>query len=185
MTIVAFGGRIASGKSSVSKEVAARLAAPWVSFGDAVRAEASKRGLPPDRAVLQELGDELIAAGWNPFVDAVIGQAVWDGTGMLVVDGVRHAEAVVALERRLEPNPVVLVFLETADKQRVRRLAERGVGRDDAAAADSHPNEAEVDYVRERADTIVVNNGRIPDAVAATLEALTGLGVASDPGHPA
>jgi dephospho-CoA kinase len=183
MTVVAFGGRIASGKSTLATAVVGQLEIPSVSFGDAVRAEAARRGLPADRATLQGLGDELIAAGWDTFVDTVVRQAHWDGVEPLVVDGVRHVEAVRALERRCAPHPVVVVFIEAAPDQRAQRLARRGVGDQDIVAADSHPNEADLPAVRDRADVVIDNGAELHDALEATLAALARFGIASRPPH--
>jgi dephospho-CoA kinase len=183
MTVVAFGGRIASGKSALATAVADRLDMPCVSFGDAVRAEAARLGLPTDRATLQELGDELIATGWDAFVETVARQASWNGMEPLVVDGVRHLEAVRALERRSAPRPVVVVFIEAASNQRAQRLARRGVSDQDIAAADSHPNEADLPAVRDRADIVIDNGAELHDALEATLAALTRFGIASRPTH--
>jgi dephospho-CoA kinase len=177
MTIAAFGGRIAAGKSSVSKGVASRLGAPWVSFGDAVRAEACSRGLPLDRAILQELGDRFIAEGWDAFIDRVIGQARWDGQGLLVVDGVRHTAAIRAFERRYGETPILVVFVDATWDRRAQRLTERAGSRDGLRAADAHANEAGVDDVRKRADVVVHNEASLDDAVSAALEALEVFGV--------
>jgi dephospho-CoA kinase len=183
MTVVAFGGRIASGKSTLATAVIGQLEIRSASFGDAVRAEAARRGLPADRATLQGLGDELIAAGWDAFVDTVVRQAHWDGIEPLVVDGVRHVEAVRALERRCAPHPVVVVFIEAAPDQRAQRLARRGVGDQDIVAADSHPNEADLPAVRDRADVVIDNGVELHDALEATLAALARFGIASRPTH--
>ncbi len=45
-------------------------------------------------------------------------------------------------------------------------------------SADAHPNEAEVDAVRERADVYVQNNETVEDAIDSTIAALDRLGVA-------
>jgi dephospho-CoA kinase len=74
----------------------------------------------------------------------------------------------------------VLVFVEATWATRLERLAERGVGADEAAAADAHPNEAELDAVRDRADIHVENNETVQDAVESVVTALHGLGVAVD-----
>src|SRR5437870_2728091 len=102
--IVAFAGRIASGKSAVSRAVAERYAVDRVSFGDAVRGEAARLGLGESRATLQDLGEELIGAGWDAFCSLVTDQVQWDGLRPLVVDGVRHLGAIDALRRRAAPS---------------------------------------------------------------------------------
>jgi dephospho-CoA kinase len=145
-----------------------------VAFGDAVRVEAERRGIAPTRVALQDLGDELIAAGWDSFCERVLGQAQWTEKGLLVVDGVRHLGAIDALKRAV-PDRVIVVFVDASHDERVRRLADRGIDADEAAGADMHPNEAEVDQVRQRADILIENCGSIVSAIdiaAASLEAL-------------
>ena len=177
MTIVAFSGRIASGKSAISMSVAECLEAPRVSFGDAVRSEARRRGVAETRANLQDLGDELVADGWDAFCDLVMNQAPPNRGGLLVVDGVRHLGAIEALSRRSAPERTVTVFVEAARDRRLAWLAERGVSNEAASAADAHPNEAEVDAVLARADVVIENDGSISDAVDHAIAALTTLGL--------
>src|ERR1700683_879321 len=143
--IVAFAGRIASGKSAVSRALATHYGVPWVSFGNAVRTEAERRGLGDSRQTLQDLGDELIADGWDGFCALVIGQVGWDGRQMLVVDGVRHRGAMRALQ---EQASLFVVFVAASEERRSAWNAERGITDADAAMAEHHPNEIELDEVR-------------------------------------
>lgn len=177
MTIVAFGGRIASGKSAISRAVAAQLGVPRVSFGDAVRAESERRGLHQDRETLQSLGDELIAAGWDVFCELVVSLASWDPTGLLVVDGVRHLGAIDALNRLAGPPATIVVFVDVDFRRRLAWQAARGVTEEDALAADAHPNEAEVDHVKNAADLVLGNNGSIEQATNEVVSALVERGV--------
>jgi dephospho-CoA kinase len=75
--VIGLAGQIAAGKTTIATRLAARLGIPRVSFGDEVRRVAAERGLPADRAVLQDLGEELIAAGWDSFCRAVLAQGAW------------------------------------------------------------------------------------------------------------
>jgi dephospho-CoA kinase len=50
--VVGFSGRIASGKSAISKALAADIGCRRVSFGDYVRKVAAERGLAPTREAL-------------------------------------------------------------------------------------------------------------------------------------
>lgn len=170
--IVAFAGRIASGKSAVSRAVATHYGAPWVSFGNAVRAEAKRRSLGESRKTLQDLGDELIADGWDGFCGLVVGQISWDGQQMLVVDGVRHLGAMRALQKRAS---LFTVFVDARRERRAAWNAERGIPDADAALADTHPNESELEEVKKRADLIVTNEGTVDHAVSLIVESLDAL----------
>lgn len=177
--IVAFAGRIASGKSALSTAVAEHYAVDRVSFGDAVRTEAKRRGLDESRATLQDLGDELIAAGWDAFCALVFDQVEWDGRSSLVVDGVRHLGAVEALRRVGGSASFLLVYVDTPWERRAEWLAERGVSGPVAIAADSHPNESELDDVMSQADLVVANDAdldRVVTLVVASVDQTGGLG---------
>jgi len=103
--ILAFSGGIGSGKSTLSSGVAEALEWPRVSFGRYVRAVALDRGLDAEsREVLQEVGESLITAGWVPFCRAVLTQADWRPERSLVVDGIRHVEALQTLRALAAPS---------------------------------------------------------------------------------
>lgn len=174
--IVALAGRIASGKSAVSRAVAKHYSVPRVSFGDAVRAEARRRGLGDSRTVLQDLGDELIAEGWEAFCNLVVGQVMWDGRSSLVVDGVRHLGALEELRRLVGTSRLLLVFVETPWERRLEWLAERGVTGAEAIEADRHPNEGELEAVMAQADVVVVNDADLDRVVREVIASVEGAG---------
>jgi dephospho-CoA kinase len=163
--VVCVAGRIGSGKTTLAQALASKLGCPEASFGRYVRKVARARGLDSnDRAVLQNLGDQLIGEGWEPFCRAVLDDAGYAGGG-IVVDGVRHAAAVETLAELLRPVPVRVVAVETSDEQRADRLQGRGLDRDNLPRLDHHPNEAEVDTVLARADYIA-SGGEDPEQAA-------------------
>jgi len=170
---VGVAGRIGSGKTSLSSELATRLECPRASFGDHVRAVARSRHLDEtDRTVLQDLGDALIAKGWTEFVRAVLGDAKYKA-GTVVVDGIRHVGAIATLREVLTPTPLVVVAVATHNDVRRGRLLQRGLTEPDADAADSHPNESEVSKVLEAADFVVPADSTVDEAVSSVLEWLS------------
>ncbi len=122
-----------------------------------------------DRTVLQDLGEALIAQGWTKFVRDVLGEAEYKG-GAVVVDGIRHVGAIATLRSVLAPVRLVVVAVPVDDDVRRGRLFERGLTETKAEAADSHPNESEVDQVLEAADFIVRANSTVDEAVSSVLE---------------
>jgi dephospho-CoA kinase len=143
--VIGFSGRIASGKSAISKALAADMGCRRVSFGDYVRKVAAERGLAPSREVLQSLGEELEAADVNRFCRAVIDLAEWQSGSSLVIDGIRHVQVLESLRRLVEPTPLILVFVEADDSLRISRLAERGEGEDGRlGSVESHSTEQDV-----------------------------------------
>jgi dephospho-CoA kinase len=179
--IVSFAGRIASGKSAVSEAVAEFYSIDRVSFGDAVRSEAERRGLACSREVLQDLGNELIAGGWGSFCSLVTEQVNWDGHRPLVVDGVRHVGAIDALRRLAEPSGLYVVFVDTSWERRQAWLVDRGVSELEALAADNHSNESELDAVIGSSDLVVANDAGLERVVAQVVRALDEIGGLTSP----
>jgi dephospho-CoA kinase len=168
-TALALAGKIGSGKSTVAEILASRLGVSRVSFSSVVRRIARQRGLSEERAVLQNLGDELIANGWDSFCAMVLDQAQ---DGPPVIDAIRHTGAVGSLMKLLRPARLVVVYLDVPESIRMERLMARGLTPEQINAGDSHPNEVELPKVRRSADLVVMNVGPIDDVVEEVLRLL-------------
>jgi len=126
--VLGFAGKIGSGKSTVSAEVARTLGWSRASFGDYLRTVAKSNGFGESREVLQELGASLVEKGVEEFCRAVLAHYQWNAGEPLVVDGIRHAEVVEALRRLVAPLELRVVFLDVDDNTRRARL--RGIDED-------------------------------------------------------
>ncbi|AIF85380.1 cytidylate kinase [Candidatus Nitrososphaera evergladensis SR1] len=146
--ILAFAGRIGSGKSTLSKEISEKMKWRRISFGDYVRSVASDRNLDHSRETLQQLGEALIVElGWKPFCKAVLDFGNWDPSEPLIVDGVRHLEALNAIKDIVYPARVALIFITLPEAERLERIERRdGVGRVGLTAVDSHSTESQVGF---------------------------------------
>lgn len=154
--IIAFAGPIGSGKSTVSFAIAEALGLSRASFGDYVRGVAKQRGLTQDRETLQLIGSELIGNGWGPFCKAVLSQAGWKKGKGVVVDGIRHIEAVETLLQMTAPSKFVLVFVSITEKERQIRLVQKGIkDKEDQIRIESHPTEVQVKSLESKADLIL------------------------------
>jgi cytidylate kinase/transcriptional regulator with XRE-family HTH domain len=121
--VLAFSGKMGSGKSTLSEHVAKALDWKRASFGDYVRKVAKDEGLDEDsRDVLQELGARLVKSDPEEFCRDVLAEFDWRSGEPLIVEGIRHAEIVEALRRVVAPLEVRLVFLEVTDVRRIERL---------------------------------------------------------------
>ena len=127
MKLVAVGlsGKIGSGKSTLALELANTLRCPRVGFGDYVRIVARKLGLSESRETLQGVGESLLAADPEGFCRAVIGQANWDPSQSLIVDGIRHKQVVDIIRQLVAPTRFVLMFVSADDRLRESRLIAR------------------------------------------------------------
>lgn len=146
-TVVCFSGRIASGKTSISRALAQKLNCPWTGFGDYVRAVAVRHGLnPEDRGELQRLGESLIQEhGFDWFCNEVIAAAKWTGNCPLVIDGIRHVEAFATIRRMLSSHQTLLVHLTLESEETLRvRTMQRGMDSEKRIAWEAHSTEQQV-----------------------------------------
>jgi dephospho-CoA kinase len=168
--IIALSGKTASGKTSVGKALAAQLPAPFVSFGNFVRARAIALHAPnpTDRITLQSLGERLISElGWLNFCLAVLDQTRWRDSNFVIVDGVRHAECISTL---CQIAPSRLVYLAVPDEERADRLQIRG--ETTVPATDLHSTEVQVrDTLPALADLILNSAEASPEEHAARIVA--------------
>ena len=156
--ILAFAGQIGSGKSTISELVATRLRWKWAGFGDFLRGRAEAQHLDSsDRLVLQNLGQEFIRNGWPQFCSQLLESVRWMSGEHLVVDGVRHIEAIETLQTLTQPSNVKLVYLTTKEHVRKDRVFKRRS--ENLSIVASHPVESQVqDRLPVRADLLVDNS---------------------------
>jgi adenylate kinase family enzyme len=159
--LLAFSGGIGSGKSTLSSGVANTLRWPRSSFGDHVRAVALSRGLDADaRDVQQEVGALLAASGWAPFCRAVLAQADWRPGQPLVVDGVRHVEALETLRTLVTPTPVALIHVTVGEVAHVERLRGKGIDDLERRRVEAHSTEAQVATVLPAVADMIADGAR-------------------------
>jgi len=180
--LVAVSGRIASGKSTVAYRLAELLGCPRSSFGEYVRAVVASRGLKPHRENLQAVGDALINSGWEPFCRAVLMQSGWQPGRSLVVEGVRHVEAVHQLRNLVAPSSLFLIHLQVDEELRQKRFSARG-GDSGAVVGlhDSHPTEREVGVALPLIANLVLDGARPIDELAEAIIDFVGTALSAGP----
>jgi cytidylate kinase len=141
---VAIAGLMASGKSAISRAVAAELGWPRVSFGDEIRAVARERGRGGGLPELQAIGAELVAQDPNALCRRVLNSSGWERGMPLIVDGVRHVTVLEMLRGIVAPQPMYLVLVETPVETRRARLRDRGVVDLDVVMAHSTERDAAI-----------------------------------------
>jgi dephospho-CoA kinase len=165
--VIAFAGKIGSGKTSVTNALAESLGCPRACFGDYVREVVRERGLPLTRANLQFVGTELLENDMHGFCRAVILSCGWNPGESLVIDGLRHEETIKLIEQLVSPTKLKIVFLQVDEDTRIRRLTMRGDG--DSAAltqAAAHSSENQVNSTLiEKAHLVLQASEPIPTIV--------------------
>lgn len=157
--ILAFSGGIGSGKTTLSKEVSTLLNWKRISFGDYVRAVAIERDIDSNsREKLQELGESLIEKGWDVFCNDLLKKYQWKSDQCLVIDGIRHKEAIDTLRKITFPSKVFLIFISLDFKNRQQRLLENGVKQiNDLQRFDSHSTETQVSSVLSQISDLILD----------------------------
>jgi len=155
--IICFAGRVASGKSALSIELAKKLDWPRVSFGDYVRAVCLRIGRSPSREELQRIGEELIMKSVSEFCKSVLEQADWATGEPVVIDGIRHREVLDELRTIAKPLDVHLVYVDIDEKTQRLRLMKRDNLSDEAIKRiEGHPTEVQLgSTLRDAADLVV------------------------------
>jgi len=167
-----FAGPLGSGKSRVSRDVAARLGAGWTSFGSTLRRIAAERGIAVERRRLQELGEELVRNMPEALCKRVLAEAEPNGIQRIVIDGLRHTEIMPILQQLLRPRQLLCVYVEAQDTVRAERILLREkISAAEIETLQLHSTESQVAVaVRRLADYVVDNSGAIETTVQAVMD---------------
>ncbi len=153
--VIAFAGPIASGKTTIALNIAAKLEWTYTSFGAYLRKEARKRGLDSSsRHVLQEIGNSIIAQGWERFCLDVLADGKWTpGTG-LIIDGIRHGKGLETIKTLVKPLDTCLIYIHIDNVLRQTRLSAKNIiDIKELTCIENHPTERQVkDTLRVLAD---------------------------------
>lgn len=158
--VLAFAGSIASGKSTISLNIAEALHWPYTSFSNYIRNIAKLRGLEETREVLQDIGQSLIEEGWEPFCYSVLNETNWCPGAPLVIDGIRHIEAVNTLRLIVSPTKLLLIFVNTQESIREARLFKRDTENTNMQIIENHPTEAQVKTLLPQIADLIVSNDK-------------------------
>ena len=167
--IVAFAGKIGSGKTTITKSLADLLAWPRASFGDYVREAARQRGMKDTREVLQALGTEILRADPDNFCQSVLRHCGWKAGQNLLIDGLRHEETVEIIKALTRATTVSIVFVKISEEVRLDRLMGReGSDANYRAMVEAHSSEAQVNSILAgKANFTVDNDGPLEATVSA------------------
>jgi dephospho-CoA kinase len=166
--LVCLVGSIATGKTAVATALHERLPGSAVlAFGHVVRRRAAVLGYSLDRASLQAVGQQLVDEGWPAFVQELLA-GLSGSPQVLIVEGIRHLEAVEALRAVLPDRQVILVYVTLSEQLQRERLKHR----DESDAVLVHPIERGVTALREHADLVIRGDRPLRELVADISELL-------------
>lgn len=168
---LAFAGKLGSGKTAVSRAVAAHLGARRNGFGNTIRSIALERCWGTTRKDLQDLGAQLVKDTPEFLCQRAIADCGAAAGEILVLDGLRHASILQLLRAQLAPSSLACVLVEAPDDIRFERIARRdGLNLSEVKLLELHSTEREVgDSLLGLADLVVSNPASVDVAVAEVL----------------
>jgi dephospho-CoA kinase len=158
MLVIAFSGKLGSGKTTISDATAKALGWPLVGFGDYVRKVVLERGLAGTRENLQAVGAELLEGDSCDFCKAVLSSGGWTWREPLLVDGLRHVRTIAIIQKLISPAKLRIVSISVSEVTRLQRLGQRS--QLDAASIstiEAHSSEQEVSSILCNHADLVIN----------------------------
>jgi cytidylate kinase len=177
--VLGFSGRIGSGKSAISKELARLLGWQRVGFGDVLRLVARQRDIPESRESLQELGAKSIEEDCQGFCARLLEYADWSQGKPLIIDGIRHLCVLEALKNAVAPSAFHLIYLDVDSKILADRYRHASRGSSQVLEqVEMHSTEREVLVaLRDAADLKVDNTISVAHSIKLIMDWMQELGI--------
>ena len=156
-TVIGVSGRMNSGKTTLTNELAKKLDCKVVSFGDYVRKLAAERGLPLERIQLQKLGQDLVDNNLHSFCLEVISQGNEKPYNTLIIDGIRHKVVLQKIKELIPSQNFFFVFIKTTEEVLIERDETRPLSTP-RELLEKDPTEIEVVNSLESFADIVIDN---------------------------
>lgn len=155
--LLCFSGKIGSGKTSISTEVASSLGWSRVGFGDYLRREIERCGGDPDcREALQDFGQELVERDPRQFCRDVLDSGGFAPGDNFVVDGIRHVRIFDNLTSIATPSRARLLYLHVPEEElHKRNQSRKDIQNSDRASDHLVEMETRGDDLINRADGVV------------------------------
>lgn len=151
-------GRICSGKTTYSKEIANFLNIRTKSFGAYLKYYCELNGIEVNRENLQKIGEEYIKTQPKIFLQKVLSFEN-DGSDIIIIEGVRHK---IIFDELLHLSENVLpIFIDADQQTRYQRYINRNKESDIIVSfkqfltIDNHPVEIEIESLRSRCSFII------------------------------
>lgn len=168
--ILVLSGPIGSGKTTLSRAVAAALGWKRAEFGEYLRGIARDRKIAAERTALRMIGREM-AQDWQQFCAAVMTSGGWHPGEPLVLDGVRHVEALKCVRSIAMPAPVWLLWIDVPRSLRGERYRVKAIETEEAIRESERDwSEVQVDRdFRGIATRVLDGTHDVPNLVADVL----------------
>lgn len=157
--VIGVTGRIGAGKTSVGKYLESRYGFYYVRYSQVLSDWLARD--PESKAHLQVVGWEVMAGGMQAELNTRLIAQI-PAQRDCAVDGLRHSMDYESLSRAFLSD-FRLLYVESPQETRWQRLRKRYRLFDDFQRADSHPVEQQIDSLRDKAFSILVNDGSLQE----------------------
>ena len=134
-----------------------------------MRVVAEKKGIEQSRENLQKLGEKEVEGGWENFCKNILSVVNWKEGENLIIDGIRHKEALDNLKKITNPSNVYLIYIDLDFTNRENRITNSDSA-EDLKKYDSHSTEKQVfSILSDLSDLIIDGNKKIEEIVSEIL----------------
>ncbi len=165
--VIGISGLIAAGKTTAARYLDSKGYA-YVRYSQVIEAEATKRGLPRTREILQQLGKEIHSTKGQKWLLDQLLMRLADLPDRIVVDGMRFPEDHANLVERFG-SEFVHVHIEASDSARRRRYLSMGYSNEVFEEISVHSVESQAIKLTKLAHVLIENNSSM-DALYAAVD---------------
>jgi len=159
--VIGISGRINSGKTTLSIELAKILACERVSFSDYIKKIAIENGMEITRTNLQNIGQNFVDSNLDKFCKEVLAQKNWDCNHFLIVEGIRHERVLLKIKELISPSRLFFVYIDATDEILLERDQKSGLNFN-RTLLEEHSTEIEVlDSLKKLSDLILPSNKNV------------------------
>lgn len=155
--IIAFVGKIKSGKTFIAKQVNSEYGFPIASFGGYLINYCIQNNLVVSRESLQSLGESFVRKDHMRFMKNVLNHWVKGNNEIIVLDGIRHNSIYASIP--VYTKRFFSIYIDTNDEIRYKRYninnLNDNITWDEFRIIDNHPVEREIESLRSRCDLII------------------------------
>jgi dephospho-CoA kinase len=168
--VVGITGRIGSGKTTVGRYLESRYGFQYIRYSEVLAEWRAKD--PESKAQLQRVGWEVMAGGMQAELNRRLTARITPDADV-AVDGLRHPLDYETLNNSFSLS-FHLLYIESPSRLRFNRLNLKGKYPDFPSfdAADSHPVEQQIDWLRAIAELVIRNEHSLPELYLAVDEAI-------------
>jgi adenylate kinase family enzyme len=155
--VIAFSGKVGSGKTTLSTQLARMLEWEWVSFSTFIRKMAIENNLGEDRRTLQDLGAHLLGEGLELFCLNVLNQINWQNSSF-IIDGIRHKEVLDFLKQAIKPIPLFHIHIAISKDTQVERIEKRISEKNIIDYIEDHSTEFQIQQILPESADLILNS---------------------------